>query len=1089
MIFGKSRWFGRGARRWTPRLVRLEDRLTPTMTMTLVGTVVTITGDAGADNPLFYIGTQGSPIQQPYFSPHFIGNGQEGVFDCDNTKAGVQDIRMADLTALVLDLGGGLDSVVFFNSINIPTTTFKNIERVGVLFNSNDSALLEEFDATLTDGGISFFGAPTNYDWTFETSPEFVRMENTGAKSGSNTFDGSAVTKYHMQLAGFDGNDILRGGAMPDLIDGGNGDDVVEGGGGDDNRQFYSTLGTLAGLFGGAGNDTMRGGDGDDYLEDIGPHGAADGGPGTDFFRGIGYANVTVTDASFAMGSTPSVGNGFEAIRIDGTTGDDVFDASKYTLGQVGFSGGDGNDTLLGGAKIDLLYGGNGDDLIDAGGGDDGLSFSTLFGYQTGVFGGAGNDILRGGDGRDYLDGGDGDDILEGGLGNDSGQLGAMAFGLYGRTGNDILRGGDGDDYLEDIGPSGAADGGAGTDFYYASMVSGAVITAGSFSMGGTPSVGNTMELFYLDGDGNANVMDATGYNLGSVVLRGFGGNDTLIGGELPDRIDGGEGDDNLDGRGGSENDANIPLANLPARVIGGNGNDVLRGGDGDDYLEDIGGTGGAADGGPGIDRFYGSGFGTATITDAMFTYGSGIAPIGSNLEGIWLDGTAGPDSFDGSAATLTGFVFRGFGGNDILLGGGKTDGIEGGDGDDTISGNGGDDRAGIFALPWIFSGGLVGGNDNDTISGGGGKDGLNGGEGNDTITGDGGNDSIFAGNGDDTIIEGPEANDLLTGEGGFDSLFITATPNADLIIVANPNFTINGALTTYQLIEALTIDAGAGLDEGTEVGGPNPIAYVVNNLEPTVNAGADEYSNASPFVRTGSFKDIGAGQSWTAVADYGDGSGVQPIPINQANRTYDLSHTYVAPGNYTIQVTVTDNAGNSGTDSFIFTKSPQVTGLVVNGGAVQRSRLTTIDLTFSSALDMTAFQTAGAVTLTRTAGGPSTVVDTGNGLIVAPATGMSNTMSLTFQNLANTGVEFGSLADGRWQLAIPSLSFTSPFNGSQVFRLYGDADGNGTVNSTDFLAFRLAFLGNSAVFDFDNSGQVDTADFLAFRLNFLKII
>ena len=67
----------------------------------------------------------------------------------------------------------------------------------------------------------------------------------------------------------------------------------------------------------------------------------------------------------------------------------------------------------------------------------------------------------------------------------------------------------------------------------------------------------------------------------------------------------------------------------------------------------------------------------------------------------------------------------------------------------------------------------------------------------------------------------------------------------------------------------------------------------------------------------------------------------------------------------------------------------------------------------------------------------------------------------------------------------------SSPNPPTNIFRLYGDSDGSGKVDSTDFLAFRLAFLNNTMleVFDYDNSTAVDSFDFLQFRLRFLTLI
>lgn len=67
-----------------------------------------------------------------------------------------------------------------------------------------------------------------------------------------------------------------------------------------------------------------------------------------------------------------------------------------------------GNDTLAGGAGQDALFGNAGNDSLDGGVGDDAL------------VGGAGNDILNGGEGNDVLNAGAGQNTAAGGLGFDT---------------------------------------------------------------------------------------------------------------------------------------------------------------------------------------------------------------------------------------------------------------------------------------------------------------------------------------------------------------------------------------------------------------------------------------------------------------------------------------------------------------------------------------------------------------------------------------------------------------------------------------------------------------------------------------------
>jgi uncharacterized delta-60 repeat protein len=87
----------------------------------------------------------------------------------------------------------------------------------------------------------------------------------------------------------------------------------------------------------------------------------------------------------------------FSRIEISGSGGDDLIDASSSPV-PVFADGGDGNDSILGGAAADSLLGSNGRDTL---------------------FGGRGDDTLSGGNGNDYLSGGAGADHLFGDAGND----------------------------------------------------------------------------------------------------------------------------------------------------------------------------------------------------------------------------------------------------------------------------------------------------------------------------------------------------------------------------------------------------------------------------------------------------------------------------------------------------------------------------------------------------------------------------------------------------------------------------------------------------------------------------------------------
>jgi CSLREA domain-containing protein len=172
------------------------------------------------------------------------------------------------------------------------------------------------------------------------------------------------------------------------------------------------------------------------------------------------------------------------------------------------------------------------------------------------------------------------------------------------------------------------------------------------------------------------------------------------------------------------------------------------------------------------------------------------------------------------------------------------------------------------------------------------------------------------------------------------------------------------------------------------------------------------------------------------------------------------------------------------------------VSSVAVGDGSSQRSTVRQLVVTFSSPVTFTGAP-AAAFSLTRQSDSAP--------VTLAVAMNPANTVAtITFTGGAVNGT---SLADGRYTLNVladqfavggldgdgngsPGDNYTlvgTPANG--LFRLFGDADGNGQTGISDFLAFRLAFLSGNAAFDFDGNGTVDAGDFLQFRLRFLASV
>ncbi|MFN3512202.1 MAG: calcium-binding protein [Phenylobacterium sp.] len=106
-------------------------------------------------------------------------------------------------------------------------------------------------------------------------------------------------------------------------------------------------------------------------------------------------------------------------------------------------AGGEGADTLLGGAEFDYLQGNAGNDSLSGGPGNDWVVGGRDDDHLSGD---AGNDVVYGNLGADTVLGGDGDDWVRGGQDNDSVSGGAGDDLIWGDRGDDTLVGGSGAD-------------------------------------------------------------------------------------------------------------------------------------------------------------------------------------------------------------------------------------------------------------------------------------------------------------------------------------------------------------------------------------------------------------------------------------------------------------------------------------------------------------------------------------------------------------------------------------------------------------------------------------------------------------------
>jgi hypothetical protein len=189
--------------------------------------------------------------------------------------------------------------------------------------------------------------------------------------------------------------------------------------------------------------------------------------------------------------------------------------------------------------------------------------------------------------------------------------------------------------------------------------------------------------------------------------------------------------------------------------------------------------------------------------------------------------------------------------------------------------------------------------------------------------------------------------------------------------------------------------------------------------------------------------------------------------------------------------------SGSRAVTSHLIAPAPQVSAVSVNNGAAQRSRVTTMSVSFDQSVTLpTAPESAfrlNSQSDTREVGLVAAVDSSGPGKVV----------TLTFNGGAVDGT---SLADGRYTLTVfasqvsmggDQLDGDGDGNGGddyvlvgdtstapKLFRLFGDGDGDGDVDAIDFGAFRAALASTTDLsFDGDGDGDVDSADQRQFRL------
>jgi fibronectin-binding autotransporter adhesin len=360
-------------------------------------------------------------------------------------------------------------------------------------------------------------------------------------------------------------------------------------------------------------------------------------------------------------------------------------------------------------------------------------------------------------------------------------------------------------------------------------------------------------------------------------------------------------------------------------------------------------------------------------------------------------------------------------------------------------------------------------------------------------------------------------SNNTSGGEGG--GLYFYGTVATDCLMILNSTISGNMAATngggihlraflgdltvvnTTITANIATSGVGGGI---ARIMGTGTITVASSIVSGNTNAAAPDISSSGTVNEN--YSAVGANLGFTPTGGnnlpFGTNLKLGPLANNGGpSMTHALLWTSPAIGAGSNPVALTTDqrgkprsVGAIDIGAFELQPAAKVSGVVVGDGTNQRSIVTQLTVTFNSPIIFTGTADA-AFTLVRQSDGKAVTL----AAIVDP----TNTMvTLTF---AGGAVDNKSLADGRYtldiianQIGADGLDGNGDGTGGDdyqlvgalgtapnLFRLFGDANGDGAVGANDFVFFRQSFNGVNDAFDFDGDGFVSTSDFAQFRNRF----
>jgi hypothetical protein len=293
------------------------------------------------------------------------------------------------------------------------------------------------------------------------------------------------------------------------------------------------------------------------------------------------------------------------------------------------------------------------------------------------------------------------------------------------------------------------------------------------------------------------------------------------------------------------------------------------------------------------------------------------------------------------------------------------------------------------------------------------------------------------------------------------------------------------GQLFAFGKTPGLSV-SDVSLTEGT--GGTVNATFTVSLDFPRTDSITVNYATADGTAKAGS--DYTA-KSGSLTFNPGDKSKTVTVTVT-SDSLDELDETFFLNLTSPINAVVVDGQGQATIVDDDPGTPPRVTTVLVNNGEIQRTNVNKVTVQFDQFVTLPT-NVADAFQLTRQS----------DNLVVGLVASVDNSGPGTKVNLTFNGPSIinNSLADGRYTLKvlasqIPNLDgdgnsvggddyvlVSSGTNG--VFRLFGDGNGDGSVNSVDFAMFRTVFGTAGVAFDYDGDGQQNANDFAEFRKRF----